>query len=189
MEELIVIYTGEGKWTAETKLKEKEIKYKEQKNYINIEYKIININNYTNEELLKLNSKVSYAFLIEKSKTKEKLIEVLEQIAKECNTEEKAKKMQDITRYILSARLEKEKIDKIIKKYDWKGGDSIMTARECWIKEFEKEREAGIMQGEKNEKRKTAKKMLNKKMLIEDISEITGLSKSEIKKLKLSIGI
>ena len=205
----IVIYTGEGKWTAETKLKEKEIKYKEQKNYINIEYKIININNYTNEELLKLNSKVSYAFLIEKSKTKEKLIEVLEQIAKECNTEEKAKKMQDITRYILSARLEKEKIDKIIKKYDWKGGDSIMTARECWIKEIEeenrKEREAGIIEGKRvgiaegkkegikegirYNLRETAKKMLNKKMQIEDISEVTGLSKSEIKRIKLSIGI
>ena len=80
-----------------------------------------------------------------------------------------------------------------------------MTARECWIKEFEKEREAGIIEGKKvgiaegkkegikegirYNLRETAKKMLNKKMQIEDISEITGLSKSEIKKLKLSIDI
>ena len=84
-----------------------------------------------------------------------------------------------------------------------------MTARECWIKEIEeenkKEREAGIIEGKrvgiaegikegkregiKEGIRETAKKMLNKKMQIEDISEVTGLSKSEIKKLKLSIGI
>ena len=93
----IVIYTGKGEWKAQTSYKEKEIE-KPYKNYLNLEYKLININKYTNEELLKLNSKVAYGFLIEKSKTKEELIEVLEKIAKECNTEEKAKKMQDITR-------------------------------------------------------------------------------------------
>ena len=44
--------------------------------------------------------------------------------------------------------------------------------------------EQGIVQGSKREKIEIARAMLNKKMAIETISEITGLSTEEIQKLE-----
>lgn len=48
---------------------------------------------------------------------------------------------------------------------------------------YDKGIEAGIEQGIKKEKIETAKKMKAKKMMIEDIIELTGLTKDEIEKL------
>ena len=44
--------------------------------------------------------------------------------------------------------------------------------------------EEGVMQGRKKEKIETAKKLLKLKMMISQISEITGLNKQEIEKIK-----
>ena len=49
------------------------------------------------------------------------------------------------------------------------------------IKEGRKE---GIKEGKRAEKEDTARKMISKNMKIEDIIEITGLTKEEIEKLK-----
>ena len=155
-----------------------------------MEYIVIDINNYNEKQLLKLNSKISYAFLIEKNRTKEELIEILEKIAKECNTKEKTEKMYDIIRYILSSTLGEENIENIVKQYKWNGGESILNEREGWIKQINQEkreeRRKGKEEGIQEGLHKVAKEMINKKMLIEDISQITGLTKEEINKLKLA---
>ena len=44
--------------------------------------------------------------------------------------------------------------------------------------------EQGLKEGEKNATKNTARKMLGKNMNIEDIIELTGLSKEEIENLK-----
>ena len=86
-----------------------------------------------------------------------------------------------------------EMVEEIINKYEWKGGENIMTAREYWIKEFKEERQAGIREGRqegRQEGRKegiweTAKRMLKENLLIDDICRYTGLTKEEISKIKV----
>lgn len=70
-----------------------------------------------------------------------------------------------------------------------KGRRDEYARRQYIIKEgmqkgMQKGMQQGLQQGEKNEKIKIARKMLIKEMSIEDIMEITGLTKEEMKKLK-----
>ena len=177
----IVLYTGRSKWKVE-KLDDLQRPlewYKE----IDKEFELVDVNKYTEEELMKDELVITKAMLIEKQKDARKVIDILNkinQIVK--NKPEKIKLLLEILKFILlnskSEEIRKE-ADKIIKEY--KGGEeAVLNMVNIYNKALDEQREAG----DRQRQIKTAKRLLKEKMKPEFIAKITDLSIEEIEKLK-----
>ena len=177
----IVLYTGIGKWSVE-KLEDVQRPlewYKE----IDKEFELVDVNKYTEEELMKDELVITKAMLIEKQKDARKVRDILNkinQIVK--NKPEKIKLLLEILKFILlnskSEEIRKE-ADKIIKEY--KGGEeAVLNMVNIYNKALDEQRDAG----DKQRQIKTAKRLLKEKMKPEFIAKITDLSIEEIEKLK-----
>ena len=96
----IVIYTGERKWKAEKEFERKqklsEEEYKEYK--IKFSYKLVDINKYSEEELLRQQTNLANIMLIEKSKNKEEMVENIRKIIE--NTKD-INKIIELRKYIV----------------------------------------------------------------------------------------
>lgn len=83
----IVIYTGVGKWRVPQSILEIQeqfgYKLKPNQNYLGIgEYNVIDVNDYTKEELLEEGTLLSKVLLIEKVRKEGELLDVLDEIIK-----------------------------------------------------------------------------------------------------------
>ena len=190
----IVLYTGDKTWNAKTRLTEKQEDTNNNGTLLEIKYRVIDINNIEEKELIKINTALAYGMLIEKNKGKEKLIKILNKIAKKCDTKDKEINMQKIIKYILEPVLGEKETEKMLKTFNKLGGEEIMTAIDCLIRDIELEkkeaREIGLQEGIEQSrkeieqsKKEIAKKMREKGITIEIIKEVTGLTKEEIEKL------
>ena len=177
----IVLYTGRSKWKVE-KLEDLQRPlewYKE----IDKEFELVDVNKYTEEELMKDELVITKAMLIEKQKDARKVRDILNkinQIVK--NKPEKIKLLLEILKFILlnskSEEIRKE-ADKIIKEY--KGGEeAVLNMVNIYNKALDEQRDAG----DRQRQIKTAKRLLKEKMKPEFIAKITDLSIEEIEKLK-----
>ena len=177
----IVLYTGRSKWKVE-KLEDLQRPlewYKE----IDKEFELVDVNKYTEEELMKDELVITKAMLIEKQKDARKVRDILKkinQIVK--NKPEKIKLLLEILKFILlnskSEEIRKE-ADKIIKEY--KGGEeAVLNMVNIYNKALDEQRDAG----DRQRQIKTAKRLLKEKMKPEFIAKITDLSIEEIEKLK-----
>lgn len=114
----IVIYTGERKWKVEKEFSETQIKEEEYQEYLlKQKYELIDINKYSKEELLEINTKLSNMMLIEKCKTSEEIretmIKIIEQIKKLKKEDQKEMKKwyEQIIKYVLGEKLGKYQIE------------------------------------------------------------------------------
>ena len=177
----IVLYTGRSKWKVE-KLEDLQRPlewYKE----IDKEFELVDVNKYTEEELMKDELVITKAMLIEKQKDASKVRDILNkvnQIVK--NNPEKIKLLLEILKYILLNSKSEEirnEADRIIKEY--KGGEeAVLNMVTVYNKALDEQREAG----DRQRQIKTAKRLLKEKMKPEFIAKITDLSIEEIEKLK-----
>ena len=150
---------------------------------IDKEFELVDVNKYTEEELMKDELVITKAMLIEKQKDARKVIDILNkinQIVK--NKPEKIKLLLEILKFILlnskSEEIRKE-ADKIIKEY--KGGEeAVLNMVNIYNKALDEQRDAG----DRQRQIKTAKRLLKEKMKPEFIAKITDLSIEEIEKLK-----
>ena len=91
----IVLYTGKEKWTAKNYIKEIQERIFENKIKEEIElgtlgyYTLVDVNNYTKEELLKEEGILSKIMLIEKEKSTTDLIKTFFEINEKIKEEEK----------------------------------------------------------------------------------------------------
>ena len=179
----IVLYTGIRKWKIKN-MAELQIPlegYKEEKE----EYILIDNHNYKEEKLLESKYMLGKAMLIERQKDENGIIEILKKISKKMKQKtenEKRELFNIILQYVLLSINNKELTEKINKLFKDKKGDEndMLHATKILNEAFDKREE----KGKKEEKSITAKKLLSKKMKIEFISEITGLTKEEIESLK-----
>jgi len=177
----IVIYTGFQKWTAKTKLSEKqyaEEAYKEYQN--NLWYNLVAVQDYTFEELLKTNTLFTSFLIMEKCETKEELLTYSKKIIDKIKKEENQKLAKDITKKIFRLFLGKEVITEMLKELEREEEISMSPATKMLLDLELKGREKGIVEGIMQ----TAKKMIERNMKLKEIQEITGLSKEEIEKLQ-----
>ena len=188
----IVLYTGKRKWQKLliNDIEEKVEGYAE--NWLG--YTLIDVNEFSKEELLADNLIITKAMLIEKSKNKEELyknIEDIINIQKEKNTFDNLE-LEKLIKYELSETEDKNIMNEFIEKIrNVEGRDEIMTnASRIINREIRKQRKAGLEQGleqgiEQGFKQgiiQIAKK-LKREMSIKDISRITGLTEQEIENL------
>ena len=180
----IVIYTGSRRWNVEKYIQDCQVILKGVENVKLGEYYVIDVNDYSNEELENDELFLSKVLLLEKLKREEEIIQVLDRII---HTEKDSKNQQILKRviaFILKGKISDKNIEKLMKKLEREEPDMVI---EVLQKENERQRKIGIRegvkQGIKQATLKIAKKMLQSGIKLEEIEKVTGLTKEEIKKL------
>ena len=172
-------------------IEEKEIKHKNYKQalVIAIVLHTVDINDYTEKELLESKSFLSKIMLLEKSESKEKFLKNLEKIIPRTNKENRDNLLR-IINYTYKDYFDEKTLEQITNKIK-EGGDENMLAsvrmleREKRKEERERQREfklgeaRGLEAGRKKEKISLAKKMLKENFAIEIIEKITGLRREK----------
>ena len=195
----IVLYTGKQKWNANKYLE----KSQEKIQCLNIKignYSLVDINNYTEKELLEDNTFISKMMLIEKSKNTEEIAETLEKIINKTHKEDK-ELLKSIIEIFLEEKIGIQKSTELIRKLESESDsmlaivDMIRKENQMYIdmgrKEGKKEgkregKKVGRIEGKKDTLREIAIKMLKKNLTEKEITEITGISKKELNNLKLT---
>lgn len=201
----ILLYTGNKPWDLVPNFEYHQFDLNYNNNLSNgklcLTYNFINIHNFSKEELLKKHSMVAYVMAIDKCSSVLELTDTINIVFDLCNTRQKDYLYRIIV-YILKPILPKEIYDHLLKKFN-KEEDMYMEEliermkadmkyrRKQAIREGRRQgklegKQEGLQEGMLQRSIETAKKMLERNMLIEDISDITGLSIEEINKLKFA---
>lgn len=179
----IVLYTGEKKWKTSLSFSEVQEKldgYEETDK----SYAIVDINNYTEKELLEDDLTISKVLMIEKSRTDKNFIANIEKVVERTNTD-KLYVIEKIINLILRKELGNKKTDMLLEKFkNKKEGKNMLLVAERLKKDREREmkrcQKEGMEKGIQKTKLITAKKMLEEGLDIDLINKITGLSKEKI---------
>ena len=196
----IVLYTGKQKWNVKKYIEEVQERLEGYEEIKLAKYDVVDVNDFSKEELIKEKSFLSKAMLIEKAKDNKEIIKYLEEIITEINENEEiyAEEIKQLFKIminqILRIKIGNEKAEEFIKNIKkGKGGKrKMMTVFET-IKEdnqriFNNGRKDGIKSGIKtgiNQRNlEIIKNMLKEHLPLDLISKITGLSQQEINKMK-----
>ena len=200
----IVLYTGNKKWNAAEYLQKSQETLRNIKEDVG-RYNLIDINDLEEKELLEDDTFITKMMLIEKSKSKEEIIETIEKVI-ERTKENDESILTRIIKLVLKEKIGDQEVTRLINKIE--GGNKEMLAvldmierenqryidigREKGIKEGRKEgrkegKKEGKIEGIKEKSIEIARKLLNKNTSKEEISEITGLDKKEIDKIEKEI--
>lgn len=177
----IVLYTGKTKWNFNKGTKDGQQLFEEIK-IIDGKFNLIDINNFSEEELLKDDIFITKMMLVEKCEDTEKIAEVLYKITKIIKEEDKTT-FRRIIKEIWSEKIGPENTNKIINKLD-EGDDSMLAVIEMIREENQRYINIGKKEGKLQQIQEIVQKMLNRKMAEDVIQEVTGLKKEEIEKIK-----
>ena len=192
----IVIYTGNRKWNAEKEIEKRQEKLPGIGRKGVAEYEIVDVNSYTEEELIRKEGILSKIMLIEKAKTQKELIEKIERIIRKKYTKEEEEILKRIIYYIFLPSLNEEKIKEITEKLREKEEKGEMAVEELIRKSYDREFKRGKLEGRKlgrQEGRQEGKMQgkiqivveLLKRNISEDfIIEISGITRKQIQEIK-----
>ena len=188
----IVIYTGNRKWNAEKEIEKRQEELPGIGRKGVAGYEIVDVNSYTEEELIRKEGILSKIMLIEKAKTQKELIEKIERIIRKKYTKEEEEILKRIIYYIFLPSLNEEEIKEIAEKLREKEGKGEMAVEELIRKSYDREFKRGKIEGRKlgRQEGKMQGKIqivieLLKRNLSEDfIIEISNITKEEIEKIK-----
>lgn len=180
----IILYTGKRKWTV-GKTIDRMIKWEGFKEIKVTEPIVIDVKDFTEEELLEDKGVLSKLLLLESKRKSEELEKALNKIVK-IKLEEQDKELLEVyTRNILKLGLGKEKTEEIIskiRKEKREEGSTMMAdvIRKTWNSGERAGIKKGMSQGIKKGQKQIVKSMLKENTDIDYISRVTGLSKKEI---------
>ncbi len=193
----IVLYTGKTKWNAKKYFEECQAKLKgvQQKNFTS--YNLIDINNYTEEELWEQDNFLSKILLLEKAKQKDQIKEYLHRIEKENLKDREINLLIKMIHGSYGRRIGKD-IQEFVRKITIrKGGDSMLTALEEYLdsladeglkKGMEEGMQKGMQKGFQNGKlemlKQAVKNMLQYGEKDEKIMKYMGIKKEELENIK-----
>ena len=177
----ILLFTAIGGWDGARSIVEIQEQFgyimKPTADYEGIgEYNVLDIDELTEEELLKDDTLLSKAMLLEKARYEDELIDTLEKIIPMIKDDERGLMIAAI-RYILIKDLGKKQARKFIKELEG-GIDMGVFVNELRMNR-EKEQERKRREGERTGILKTAKNMLKEKIDINIIEKVTGLKRSQ----------
>ena len=207
----IVLYTGKEKWTAKNYIKEIQERLYEEKIIKRGEielgtlgyYALVDVNNYTKEELLKEEGILSKIMLIEKERNTKDLVRTMFEI-KEKIEEDKNKEIVYTTMELaLNKKFGTKVARKIMEKIIGKESGDMLAVEEMVLKENkmlrDEGRKIGISEGKRigisegkrigvsEGKSIMCINMLKMGYSIETISKISGMSVKKLERLKKNI--
>ncbi len=198
----IVLYTGKKKWDAKAYFEQSQMRLQGVKEDIFTHYNLVDINNYTEEELWSQENFLSRILLLEKAKQKDTIKEYLQKIEKEDLKSSEVNVLLQMIYSSINRRIGEKEIQKFIEKMkNKKGGKDMLTALEEYFDSLidegiEKGMQEGMKTGMKTgikEGMKTGKlKMLKQavKNMIqfgekdEKIMKYMGIEKEELERIK-----
>lgn len=204
----IVIYTGNRKWSVSTKYSTEVVKVlKNHIKGIDIEYKVIDINELEIDELLRINTNLTKAMALEKCKNPKELFECFNEIIKNATTDDELEDMKETLKYLYEKIEVKDlmKIMRIIEEKEEKDMSTIQERVRDWfneaearvnemeaklnkaeekIKENEEKEEKAIKEAKKETLKDVIIRMLKIQLTYETIEQLTGASIEEIKEVR-----
>ena len=181
---LIVLYTGSKKWTAKRRLTDTQTKKQVKGSKTEIEYILIDINEYSIEELLKEGTKVSIALILEKSKKSE---QVMDNVQKLLDNKKQLEYLEKLAKYMYKD-LDNEEINRIIERIvkanSEEGEEKMSTLRERLKAEYVGEYNKGVRVGINQNIIETIKKLVQENMTNQFIRRVTGYKEEEIEKIR-----
>lgn len=183
----IVLYTGNKNWKASTSFAKTQFCEKGyEEKIIDISYKLIDVNKYEIEDLLKEKTMLTNIMILEKCKNNEEVISCLKKIIKN-NHGEDIQNLKRIVMYLYEGIEEKSKKEIINLIKESESEENMSTIQERLRDEFINERKIGVRQGLMQAINQTIIRML--KMNLEDdfIEQATGAKKTEIEKIRKEI--
>jgi len=181
----IVIYTGDKQWDVENYITDCQETIEGVKHLNLGEYIVIDANDFKNEELEQDDFFFSKMLLLEKLKTQEDIILTLDKMTQT----EKDKNNRDILKrviaFIMKDKLSEEETKELLEKLESEGKDMVM---EVLQKESERQRRLGERKGRREGRLEGRldifKNMLKRNMKVDQIQEITGITKEELEKIQ-----
>lgn len=197
----IIFYTGHTPWNLIPNFQDHQFDYNYNNNLNNgklsLAYNFVNIHDFSKDELLKKHSMIAFSMAIDKCKNITDLIDTINSVYNLTSKEQKDY-LYRMIKYILKPLLPKEIYVGLLKKFDKKEETYMEELIERMKKDLEYRRKKaisegiaegmakGITKGKTEANIQAAKKMLARNMHLNDISEITGLSVKEIKKINIA---
>ncbi len=184
----IVLYTGNRKWNAAEYIQKSQETLRNIKEDVG-KYNLIDVNNLTEKELLEDDTFITKMMLIEKTKSKEEIIDTIEKVIEKTKENDKDILIR-IIKLILKEKIGEQEVERLINKIE--GGNKEMLAvldmiereNQRYIDMGRKEgRKEGKIEGIKEKSIEIAKKLLSKNTSKKEISEITGLDETEIDRI------
>lgn len=180
----IVLYSGNKKWNVQQYMEDVQEKLEGYEDTSLARYNIVDVNDFNEEELLKEESFLSKALLIEKATYTAKLAIYLEKIVKEMNqketiyTKDNKELLITVIHLVLRKKLENHQTENLIQELMKEDREMLAV-----LEMIDRENKRLIAKGKKTEKLETARKMLKKGISKETIIEITELTEEEIRKI------
>jgi len=180
-----IFYMGKRKWTAKTELVAIQEEIEGINKALNLSYYLVDINDYSKEELLKERSSISKAMLMEKINNKEELLEILEKITKENLSKEEKSFMLDILMNIVTEEIGRKKAKELKEKIEKEEEDTMVmeNLRNIFRMNYNEGVQSGIQTGRRN----IIMQMLKSKMSENTIKKITKVDDNELQEIKKEI--
>ena len=186
----IILYTGHKRWNAELDLMSKQLSWNRFEGQELSRYNVIDVNDLDEEELLNSEELIDKALLIEKSENEYKIEENLNKILDlveegRIKFEEHQKDLLvTILQRVLIKQIGKEKTDEFVERLKEGGNKEMLAVLDMIDRERSQLRRDAMREGKREGKIEIIKNMLKRKMSIDEISEITGMKKEKILKIK-----
>ena len=187
----IVLYTGKQRWNAKINYPSYNSELARYRGLKKVEYNLVDINDYTIEDLYKENSILTKIMILEKSN---KYIEIINNVDKIVNKVNDSKLYTQTQKEMLLNILNNTMINivgnKKMKEYKikLKGGENMLALYEMIENERNEIYSTGIKEGKVKGKiegiKAIAKKMLRMKFDKDTIMKATGIKEEELENLK-----
>jgi predicted transposase/invertase (TIGR01784 family) len=186
----IVLYNGEARWTAETKLRKLfvgEELFGEK--MLNFEYHLIDVNRFPEKQLLSLENAIGTVFLLDQARTRktDHFFYIMAEMMPKLNDEGQGYVGEWVEGKILNGR----KYMKMFRK-NMESGEPIMSGIEMWAQDrtnegiaigYQRGIEQGIEQGIEKGAERFAKRMIKNGFSLEIIAMNLGLSLSRVEQI------
>ena len=179
----IVIYTGKENWKVPRLLQERQAYY--GKTNLEFKYNLVDGSKISKEELMKENSILSKAILLEKLDNPEEILEILKEITKKDLDSDEKYFINLILKYLLPEKIrENEKVE-ILENLKGKENDTMFIDI---LRKYFDDKEKAAVQTAVNEGIKNVVKEMLKNNADEDfIKRVTKISNQELKEIKLAM--
>ena len=179
----IVIYTGKENWKVPILLQERQAYY--SKTNLEFKYNLVDGSKISKKELMKENSILSKAILLEKLDKPEEILETLKEITKKDFDLDEKYFINLILKYLLPDKIrENEKVE-ILENLKGKEEDTMFI--DILRKYFDDKEKAAVQTAVNEGIKNVVKEMLKNNADEEFIKKVTKISNQELKEIKLAM--
>ena len=179
----IVIYTGKENWKVPRLLQERQAYY--GKTNLEFKYNLVDGSKISKEELMKENSILSKAILLEKLDNPEEMLEILKEVTKNDLDSDEKYFINLILKYLLPEKLSKDETKEILENLKGEEDDTMFI--DILRKYFDDKEKAAVQTAVNEGIKNVVKEMLKNNADEEFIKKVTKISNQELKEIKLAM--